>query len=306
MFSLFTQLPAEIRRKIWLSTLGPMEVTFTSEQEPPKENDHSHIDLSMFSKEECDEVFPPSIFTNFCRYYGYVSLPDGSRRLTFVVRSSAAYRACQESREFLRFVFAEPPQPGGGLPGWLRFDIDTICCSDFDLSLVARHPWFIQTQHLYITMSFDIDDYLAIESQEEDEFGIAVRRPDWIKENLTSLKDVTYQLLHARCERWADIWRAIFEEWYNSKYGDEPVAFYAQVITYVEGRARAEWLTSTNYLRTYKLMMHKRLERRAAHFEDWREWMMGNKEMSIFDADDSELDNPAEFLKRHRPQWDWK
>lgn len=166
---LFSQFPPDIRRKIWLATLGPMTLTFVTglpQREDEELPEDPPEDMSWCTAAEVAYYTIPPLFSNFRRYYGYVELSDGSSRLRFVVKASAAYRACKESREFLKFIFAEPVKPGGGLPSWFRFDTDTIRFADLHLPIITRHPWFLQAQHLYVIIPYEIHEYTGLYAEE--------------------------------------------------------------------------------------------------------------------------------------------
>ncbi|OAA70753.1 hypothetical protein LEL_09344 [Akanthomyces lecanii RCEF 1005] len=159
VFPLFSQFPVNIRRRIWLATLGPMTVTFDTKLVPCGDEDLSEgpaEDISCCTPEKLAYYTAPPLFSNFSRYNGYIELSDGSSRLHFAVKAPAAYQVCKESQEFLKFIFAEPVKPEGGLPSWFRFDIDTIRFEDVLLDIVARHPWFTQTQHLHVFIVYEI------------------------------------------------------------------------------------------------------------------------------------------------------
>lgn len=309
MFTRFSELPADLRRKIWLATLGPMTLTFTG-QEPPEDEvmrDISELDLTGLPQEEVDYYLRPPLFLNFTRYYGHVALPDGTSQMLFTVKSSAAYLACKESREFLRFVFAEPPRPSGGLPSWFRFDIDTIRVKDICLPILAQHDWFVQTQNLMIAIIYEIEDYMGF--QTDGYYDTEGKDHDWVRQNLTSLRDLTFEMMFARTydkggSHWLHPWFSIFEEWYNSKFEDDPPPFWTRVISYQEGTSEDEWLTPDNYLLLNKMVLRKHIEKHAPRTKNLRRYLMKQREISIYEASDDELRNPAKFLEKNRPMWD--
>jgi hypothetical protein len=326
MFPLFPQLPSEIRRKIWLATLGPMTLTFTPKEPKVEAVDQEPANLYVGDWEpvpyesDADAENPIAtplplpfhvemkLFANYTRYFGHVELADGSSRLHFVVRPSAAYLACKESRAFLRFIFAEPVRPSGGLPSWFRFDMDTIRCPNFNFYTIRTHAWFTQTQHLTIAIGFKTSLYFEFAGERGDnEYGDECDA-EWIGNNLPSLNDITFEMLSAEIYRnsgskhishWLDGWFDVFEDWYNCKYGSEPVSWYARVIC--NWIPEEEWLTPTNYLRLHKVMLQ---ERNKHYFpdEDWKPYE--KKTLDILEATDEELENPSEFLEKHRPSWD--
>ncbi len=314
MFPLFLQLPRDIRRMIWLATLSPMTLTFGTGK-PPKDEEESEdltdIDLSLLTKEQVDYLLRRPLFANYTRYYGYVALADGSSRLSFTIKSSAAYLACKESRAFLRFIFAEPVRPGGGLPSWFRFDIDTVRFLDIDVGIIANYPWFTQVQYLIVHIVYEIYDYMGIYSDTLEERN--GKNHIWVEENLTSLKHITFEIGHAytyttpksRPYHWLEPWWDFFEKWYNCEYGSDPAPFFAQVISY--NVPEEEWLTPTNYLRVRKLVLQKRVQSiyerdEVEDFDLERDWQ-GRKIYYILKAKDEELENAAEFLKKQRPIW---
>ncbi|GAO14612.1 uncharacterized protein UV8b_05326 [Ustilaginoidea virens] len=345
MFPLFLQLPSDIRRKIWLATLGPMTLTFT-EGEPPVEVDEeselaeedpheterrlslSELYSAIYSPsgqyfdstdtpEDTDEVADDDagdddvvcpqkkLFANYTRYFGYVALKDGSSRLTFVVESSAAYLACKESRAFLRFIFAEPVRPGGGLPSWFRFDMDTVRFKDVYLDMISEHAWFTQTENLIVAIVCGADNYLGL----SDDI-LTGKKHSWIQDNLACLKNITFEMHPARSARtcgpkaltgdWLDPWWEAFEQWYNCKYGSEPASFYAKVISYCDGIPE---VTPENYLRAYKIVQQKHYQTCFPN-ENWKSNVWSKRTLDILEATDEELNNPTEFLKKHRPSWD--
>ncbi|OAQ58678.1 hypothetical protein VFPPC_10912 [Pochonia chlamydosporia 170] len=329
MFPLFLQLPSEIRRKIWLATLGPMTLTFTQKEPELEVDQESDVNAELWGDWEpgphehewnADEDVdtdetpePPSseytdpkkLFANYTRYFGHVALADGSSRLQFVVEPSAAYLACKESRAFLRFIFAEQVRPNGGLPSWFRFDMDTIRCTNFVFYIIRNHSWFKQTQHLIIAVVFESFFYFEFGDWDEEPNGDEWDA-DWIGNNLPLLTNITFEMLRAKMHgtrntyRWLDGWFDVFEEWYNCKYGSEPVSFHARVISHEI--SEEEWLTPTNYLRVYKLVSQKR---NKVFFpdDDWKPHMR-RKMLDILEATDEQLENLTEFLEKHRPLWD--
>lgn len=66
----------------------------------------------------------------------------------------------------MKFIFAEAVKPGGGLPSWFRFDIDTIRFEDVLLDIVALHPWFTQTQLLHVFIVYEIYYYTGFQAEE--------------------------------------------------------------------------------------------------------------------------------------------
>lgn len=308
-FPQFSQFPVDIRRRVWLATLGPMTVTFTEGLPARKDEellDDPPEDLSWCTPEEVAYYTTPPLYSNFRRYYGYVELSDGSSRLHFVVKASAAYRACKESRDFLRFIFAEPVRTGGGLPSWFRFDVDTIRFSDWLLYLVSRHPWFTQTQHLYVIIKYDIHRYTGLCAEEYMEN----KDHSWIEKNLLSLKDITFEMAYARDGDFDDTvrhicadWFKVFEEWYNWSEVEKPAPYYARVITIENGTKEREWLTPTNYLRVEKMVRQKHIQKYHPG-PNWKDHIADQRTKSIVEATDEELENPTEFFAKHRPFWD--
>ncbi|KAJ2965217.1 hypothetical protein NQ176_g10718 [Zarea fungicola] len=310
-FPLFSQFPVDIRRKIWVATLGPMTVTFVLEPPPRKDEElpaYIPEDLSWCTPEELAHYTIPPLFSNFRRYYGYVELSDGSSRLHFVAKASAAYRACKESREFLKFIFAEPVKPGGGLPSWFRFDIDTIRFSDALLPTIARYPWFTQAQHLHVVIAYGIDDYIGPDS-DADEY-MEGKNHVWIEKNLLSLKDITFDMRLARygdfdqaVRRVCEDWFQVFLEWYNWSEIEKPVPYYARVIFLENGTTERELLTPTNYLRIEKMYYTEHYQK---HFPgpNWKDHILHQRTRSIVEATNEELENPTDFLAKHRPFWD--
>jgi hypothetical protein len=338
MFPLFSQLPRDIRRMIWLATLGPMTLRFTQKvpgkgpvlvkhdygedndpwgffeefpdwedqkrEEPEKPKDPSDIWGPIVL---LDDLAMEKLFANFPRYVGHVALADGGSRLQFVVEPSGAYLACKESRAFLSFIFAELVRPSGGLPSWFRFDTDTICCTNFDFYIIRNHAWFAQTQHLVIAIGLPTSLYFELGDYDNDPSGVEWD-VEWIARNLPLLKNIVYEMKyattyeHGRLDHWLDKeWFDRFEEWYNCKYGTEPVSWCAQVIS--QQVSEEEWLTPTNYLRVYKLVQQKR---NKYYFPDgdWKKHVWRKRSIDILEATDEKLENPTEFFKKHRPLWD--
>ena len=168
------------------------------------------------------------------------------------------------------------------------------------LPMITQYNWFIKTQHLIIVMVYEIDEYMG----RIDEGNLDGKDHKWIVANLKSLQNPTFEMRLAHVIRWVYPWLPIFEEWYNSRYGDAPPSFCAQVITSGYDTTQDEWLTPNNYLQMYKRRLHEHLEASAASFEDWREFLHGRRDQTIFDASDEELGEVATFLERHRPLWD--
>lgn len=283
MFHRFSELPADTRRQIWLATLGPMTLAFTDQQEPPKDDEEAEVsawrsdpdlDLTGLPQEEVDYYLrPPSppLFANFRRYYGHVALPDGMRRMLFTVKSSVAYLACKESRDSLRFKFAEPPGPGGG------------------------------------PIVYEINNYIGF--WHEDESSMDGKDHNWVRQHLTSLQDLTFEMMFTLTyeyggSHWLRPWFPLFEGWYNSKYGDDTPPFWTRVISYQEGTFEDEWLTPENYLLMKKMVLRKRIEAYAPRMEDWGLYLTEKWDFSIYEASAHELRNVAKFLEKNRPLWD--
>lgn len=286
MFTLFPQLPIDIRRKIWLATLGPMILTFTTDGPPPAE------------RPDNSESSRPKSSTEESRYVGNVALPDGSYKLFFVIKASAAYLACKESRAFLRYVFAEPVKPDGGLPSWYDPAIDTLRLDDELLVPLSRHAWFMQVQNIWIRIGWEVGDYMF---SGWDTIRVAEFKDHrWVEANLTSLKDITFQMyeVFGREGKWVEDWLPVFETWFNHARWD-PVPYSARVICYQRDTPEDEWLTPQNYLRVEKKVMTKHYQR-AYGVPHWREMVQRERTRCLIDATDEELENPGEFLKKHK------
>lgn len=310
MFSLFPHLPIDIRRKIWLSTLGPMTLTFTAQGDAGKERPvDSDPDSPELPADGRQQLFRPPLLANYEFYFGSVALPDSSCRMLFVVESSAAYITCKESRAFLRFIFAEPRKPGGGLPSWFQFDIDTVRCKDIHLPIIAKHPWFTRTRHLAIVVVYEIYDYMG--DLDPEESIMEGKNHNWIVHNLSSLENITFEMLYGHTygpegcgNHWLEEWFKIFEDWYNSTYADSPPPpFYARVVSHRDEIPEEEWLTPTNYLKVKKLVLQKHVKAYINDPESWALFGQSKEWMSVLGAEDRELEDPAQFLGRHRPTW---
>lgn len=292
MFQVFLQLPSELRRKIWLATLGPMTLTFTTE--------HPSVVLARRLEEQNGaEDGPPlrsiSHGSPPVPYFGYVELENGASRLFFAVESSPVYQACRESRAMLQFYFAENIKPGGGLPSWYCEEVDIIKFNICWIHDVIKHPWFYRTQHLVLIM-WDEQRYLG-------DYGGEISH-DWIEENLHSLRDVTIQLTEgctysedypATYRHWLHAWFDKFESFYHPEDdGVSPLRFYLRVICCTV--PEEEWLSPTNYLRVEKLVHQKMLRFGPQH--DQRDW--GGRKAALMATADEELDNPAEYVAKRR------
>ncbi|KAJ4147088.1 hypothetical protein LMH87_001636 [Akanthomyces muscarius] len=228
-------------------------------------------------------------------YFGHVQDEHGGSRLYFAVESTATYRACKESRAFLQFFFAEETKPEGGLPSWYCSETDTIKFNIWWIDDVIKHPWFLRTQHLELTM-WNEECYLG---NHEDVTG-----HDWIEENLASLRDVTVRINEARTwsenyttryRHWLTAWFRTFESFYNPEEADgPPLRFYLRVVS--DTIPEEEWLSPTNYLRVEKLVHQKML-----HFDpQHKEHDTAGRKAALMAAADDELDNPAQYLARRR------
>lgn len=277
MFTLFIQLPADIRRKIWIETLGPMTLTFTK--------------VGPYTV-ECSGRLMQS------RHMGNVALSDGSYKLFFFVKPSAAYTACKESRDFLRYVFAEPVKPDGGLPSWFDPAIDTVRFDRPTLVHLSRHTWFKKTQHLWIRQNYDACEYLERNSEYyvpewED------KNHRWVENNLGSLKHITFEMKYVSGDgKWLEEWFPVFEEWFNHARW-EPVSYSARVICYQKNTPEEEWLTPQNYLRVEKHVDTNRYQRLFGVL-NWKELIGPERSIALVNATDKELENPGEFLKKHQ------
>ncbi|KAJ2966866.1 hypothetical protein NQ176_g9942 [Zarea fungicola] len=286
MFVLFPQLPIDIRRKIWLATLGPMMLTFTRKDPPPrKQPDHSESSQTPY-------------LANLDRYVGNISAPDGRYKLFFVVEASATYLACKESRTFLRYVFAEPVKPDGGLPSWFDPAIDTVRFNQWQLFTLSHHPWFTQAQQLWIRIGWEAADFLN-DTKEFIRPGDEYKDHRWLEENLASLKDITFEMTEVYGEgQWVHEWLPFFEIWYNHARW-EPVSYSARVICYQDDTPEDEWLTPQNYLLVEKKVMTKRFQGYYG-VSNWKEKIQRERTRCIVEASDEELENPGEFLKKHQ------
>lgn len=286
MFTLFPLLPADIRRKIWLATLGPMTLTFTSRGPPPARG-----------RSDPEEA-RTKILTGESSYVGNVSLPDGSYKLYFVVKPSAAYLSCKESRGFLRYILAEPVKPEGGLPSWFDPAIDTVRFNRRELVPLSRHPWFKQTQYLWIQIWYDLEDYLGPgHNSSVPEFED--KKHWWLEANLASLTYITFEMVHVTGEGdWVTYWFPVFDTWFNHPRWD-PVSFSARVICYQDDTPEDEWLTPQNYLRVEKKVTEIRY-RRVFKVPNWRDMVQQKRARCLVYATDEELENPGDFLRKHQ------
>lgn len=102
------------------------------------------------------------------------------------------------------------------------------------------------------------------------------------------------------CRTWLDEWFEVFQKWYHGDHrGYRPLPFYARVISHE--MPKGEWLTPTNYLGLEKLMNQKHIQ---AHFptedgDQWEDSFRGRRLYYLVTATDEELENPAEFIKKH-------
>ncbi|KAM3517387.1 hypothetical protein MY4038_010309 [Beauveria bassiana] len=278
MFSLFPQLPIDIRRKIWLTTLGPMTITLTQADPPPAE------------RLEQSESSPTPFLPEESRYVGKVSLPDGSCKLSFAVKPSAAYLACRESRDFLHYIFAEPVKPDGGLPSWFDIAIDTVRFHREHLVPLSRHPWFKPAQHLWIRIDHDAGEYLSSGCYHIPAFEDKNHR--WLENNLASLKSITFEMVRVSGEGvWVREWFPVFETWFNHARWD-PVSFSARVICYQSDTPEEEWLTPQNYLRVEKQVKERHFQR-GFGVPNWKEMIDCERTRCLVYATDEELENPA-------------
>ncbi|KAJ3479617.1 hypothetical protein NLG97_g8275 [Lecanicillium saksenae] len=286
MFLLFPQLPPEIRRKIWLATLGPMTLNFT--------------DRSEYTAEDSSNLMES-------RYMGHVSHPDGSYKLLFSVEPSAAYVACKEPRDFLRYIFAEPVKPDGGLPSWFDPATDTVRFDCGRLRQLSQHPWFTEAQHLWIRLPCGAAEYLS-RANDCVIFDEKDRNHHWVADNLGSLKYITFEMMYADEEAdWLRDWFSVFAEWFNppSGLGWEPVSYSARVRCYQADTPEEEWLTPQNYIHLEK-QTHIKHYRRAFGVSNWKEMIPNERAICLVNATDEELENPGEFLMKHQyfDEWD--
>ena len=406
MFSLFPQLPIELRRKIWLETLGPMTLQFTiwnpevlkqmnvtgqqlaasygieqslrddiralqaskdynfrmamnplweptlpddtppdspetvywdAESDVGRDNpsdsfdeaiNHRVTDFSLTAEngwsapkdgwlaeeERIDKWEYAYRFLNGFGHYGYVALPDGSSRMSYVVESTPAYRACKESRSFLAHIFAEPVREGGGLPSWFRFDIDTIRFQGDWMHRIGNHPWYLQTQHLYIDLKSSIGAYLdpARNRYDErsdygdDDHDASIDRVekghDWIIQHLTQLKDLSIELRTFETRHCEDDWFGLFDSICYDEAGNFLLPFQVRVLSpRIPG---SEWLTPQNYLRIQKSLY---IDDLGPLYPDgkWREMLSkySNLMETLVSATDEQLSDPAAFHAKHLSTW---
>ncbi len=88
VFPLFSQFPVDIRRRIWLATLGPMTVTFDTKLVPRGDEDLSEgpaEDISCCTPERLAYYTAPPLFSNFSRYNAMLSYP--TEALAYTLRS---------------------------------------------------------------------------------------------------------------------------------------------------------------------------------------------------------------------------
>lgn len=292
MFQIFLQLPSELRRKIWLATLGPMTLTFTAEH--PSVVLNRRLEKERFAD---DELSPLSISHQSLPvpYFGHVDLDNGGSRLFFAIESTAAYQACKESHAFLQFFFTENIKPTGGLPSWFCSAIDIVKFNIRWIHDLIKHPWFLRTHHLVLTM-WDEEFYLG--------HDLYVTGHDWIEENLQSLRDLTIRINQgrtysenyaARYKHWLTAWFRAFESFYSPRDGEgPPLRFYMRVIS--DTVSEEEWLSPANYLHVEKLVHKKMLHFDPQH--EQRDWF--GRKAALMAASDDELDNPAEYLAKWR------
>lgn len=294
MFRVFLHLPSELRRKIWLATLGPMTLTFTTEhpstvldrRRQAEQEDAARDGLPSLSISHRSPSVPS---------FGHVELEDGGSHLFFAVESTAAYQACKESRSFLHFFFAGNSKAKSGLPYWYCSEIDTVKFNIRWIYDVIQHPWFLRTQHLVLTM-WNGENYLG---NFEDVTG-----HDWIEENLHSLRDLTVRINEGHTypedypacySHWLSDWFGAFERFYNPEDSeDPPLRFYLRVTS--DTVPEEEWLSPTNYLRVEKLVHQKMLHFDPQHKK--RDW--GGRKAALMATTDDELDNPAQYLAKRR------
>lgn len=399
MFSLFPQLPIELRRKIWLETLGPTTLQFTilnpdvlkqmnvtgqqlaasygikhsmrdriralqardqrfdirrspirefttsAPDTPPDSPESVYWDASSnpgsHSPSDLDERIINDGFLNFTYsveddwvaederidnehyaccfvhgfgHYGYVALPDGSSRMSYVVESTPAYRACKESRAFLAHIFAEPVREGGGLPSWFRFDMDTIRVHGNWLHRIGNHPWYLQTQHLYVDLhscTYEYFDpswrrYNMTHYNDDGDFDASKDRPekghDWIIQHLTQLKDLSMEFRTFDPWHCEEDWFGLFDSVCYDEAGNYILPFQVRVLSpRIPGR---EWLTAQNYLRIQKSLYINDL---GPLYPDgnWREKLdKYNKLMeTLVSATDEQLSDPAAFHAKRLSTW---
>ncbi|KAJ6780126.1 hypothetical protein PWT90_03839 [Aphanocladium album] len=276
MFTLFPQLPADIRRQIWLATLGPMTVTFTGVGP-----------LSVDWRGDLKEN----------RRLGNVSLPDGSYNLYYYAEPSAAYITCKESREFLSYIFVGPVTPEGSLPSWFDPAIDTIRFERPFLVELSEHPWFKEAQYLWIRINYEAGEYLST-SFEYVTPAWEHRRHRWVEDNLGSLQHITFEMKGVKGKgQWLNEWFPVFDEWFNHPRW-ELASYSAQVICYQNDTPEEEWLTPQNYLRREK-QVHINHYQQAYGGSNWKEMIQQERDIALVNATDEELEKPGEFLKKH-------
>lgn len=299
MFALFPKLPSEIRGQIWLATLGSMTIAF------PYHDPVLTWQGLTGQLGSTDETPPPA--QEPCRRVrsqlpgsGYVVLADGSSRVDFVVKSTASYLTCTESREFLQFFFRQSVPPGGGLPTWFCPDVDTIECTDTTLDSLGNHVWFAEIQHLVLNI-WDSSRYFSDHWYMTHE---RMKGNHWVYKNFHSLKTVSFDIKGARrygdpdClhEHWLDEWFYVFVDWYCPDNGEEPQSFYARVIS--SEVPKREWLTPWNFLCVYKQVRHEQFQH-AHPGEPW-EVLSSDEELGIPKATEEELSRPGDYLTHHR------
>lgn len=289
-FPKFLQLPAELRRPIWLMATGPVTLFFDMcEWRQGEDGEMEVVHL--------EDVLPRDSQGRPCHGFpsGFVALEDGTSYMSYRYQPPAAYHVCRESRGFLQFHFAKLVPAGGGLPRWFRFDTDAICCSVYHLDTIGNHAWFTQTQHLVVCME-DINEYL---------FGDFDTRPvekghDWIEDKLLKLEELTLDLSQDsdNGQHWlADVF-GHFEAWYNPREEGSRRRFRARAIR--DDLAETEWLTSTNYLSLCKQVLQSEAPYLWESYCGWGRVITNEKLREIRRSTDEELLDPSVWFARHR------
>ncbi|KAJ3489058.1 hypothetical protein NLG97_g6074 [Lecanicillium saksenae] len=298
MVTKFFDLPPEIRRQIWLATVGPMTLSLLAAN-PPDQTEQCHPKL-------CDHrdkhIATLKLFKNFSRYYGHIDIPNRSGQLLFVVDPTGAYMACKESRAILRPLFAEPIHPEGGLPSWFRFDLDTIRCSHRTSYSVKQFEWRHRITHIHVTIDVSLMPAMPMNRHHSNLCLLGRFLNHDFKRFFKGLDTAIFDMFgdarkyeDGAADYWLSEWFVLFEELYGRRCTTLPSAPKMAIVS--RQLEEMECLTPQNYLHAIKKWRHlwEKTHDENTCVKDDEYYRM----RAIFEAADEELNDPVEFRKKY-------
>lgn len=237
-FHPFSRLAPELRHRIWEFTVEPRAILV---------QEHCDVDFDKTAsiKEWID-------FSNQRKVLKFKSMPP------------AAFGVCRESRAYLQrsytAVFTTKPQTPlacsdasqctPGIPTWVNFGIDTICCGQYMLRLLSKLSWVSRIENVTV----DIEYHKALRREMGPSPDL-----DYIERDMANLKHLTFKDSDERpdippgespcfAEDWRRKWYDLLAGWYNCCVPS--VGFSTRVVNL--NVPETGELNETNFMRTWR------------------------------------------------------